>query len=119
MVQMLISLRYGTRYGNSHARMRLPIWPVPPGDVLRFHIFYAILRRCSQRGVSTITLKIYNEKCAPSGFPHSARSTAAIVVISMWSICLQLSILYSSCRRVCGGGIKIVENTHARLLYAV
>ena len=50
---------------------------------------------------------------------HPTSSTAAIVVISMCSICLQLSILYSSCRRVCGGSIKIVKNTHARLPYAV
>jgi hypothetical protein len=34
-------------------------------------------------------------------------------------ISLQLSILHPSCRRVCGGDIKIVKNPHARLLYAV
>ena len=31
-------------------------------------------------------------------------STTAAIVVSMFFICLQLSILHPSCRRVCGGG---------------
>ena len=36
--------------------------------------------------------------------PHPTSTTAAIVVISMCFISLQLSILHPSCRRVFGGG---------------
>jgi len=44
-----------------------------------------------------LTLTDGDDCCA---FPHPANSTAAIVVISMCFISLQLSILHPACRRV-------------------
>ena len=38
--------------------------------------------------------------------PHPTSTTAAIVVSRRCFIYLQLSILYPSCRRVCGGGLR-------------
>jgi len=52
-----------------------------------------------------IALVIRNRHSAlGQDFPHPTNTTAAIVVISMCFIPLQLSILHPSCRRVCVGG---------------
>jgi hypothetical protein len=59
-------------------------------------IFLRNTSHCSQRGVPAITLKVYNEKCAPSGFPHPTSTTAVIVLGRRCFISLQLSILHPS-----------------------
>ena len=50
---------------------------------------------------------------------QSLYSTAAIVVISMCFICLQLSILHPTCRRVCGGGRRFLLGSTGWLHLAV